>query len=60
MVTAQGYWAGGWDTKGTFCDWLLGQRLRGEIRYPLLIDFVQNTTPKMSLKFSWASRGYAE
>lgn len=52
----QGRWVGGWDTNSTFCGWLLGQRLRGEIRYPLLIESVQNTTDKMFPKFSWASR----
>lgn len=57
MVTAQGHRAGGWDTNGRFCGWLLGQRLRGEIRYSLLIDSAQNPTDKMFPKFSWASRG---
>lgn len=49
----------GWETNSPFCGWLLGQRLRGEIRYPLLIDSAWNTTDKMFLKFSWASRGHA-
>lgn len=39
----------GWEANGPFCGWLLGQRLRGEIRYPLPIDFAWNTTDKMFL-----------
>lgn len=49
----------GWEPNGPFCGWLLGQRLRGEIRYLLPIDSARNTTDKMFLKFSWASRGHA-